>query len=360
MEGVNMNTNLLPALSIEYLKSYLSINSMIGCSVNCAYCFLAPIEIVPMHPIRVIGEKELVSTLLNHPLFVNGKTILSLNNRTDPFISNQVKESTFRVLEELEAANVKSVVTMTTKGLLTDFDVRRLESLNLKLVIIVTYNEIPMNIQPIPSYIQVSTMQNVASSKHLKLLHQFRPIIPQINDSAETIENVLSVAHQYCAASIYQGVRISEQINNRLRERGYIFYGAYDKHKQKSPEVDRIMQNYSRSKFSDYPIFDHTSCCLSYLLQLPDYNLHYKKRNCPNSCKNYERCHTAHIKIPDKKDIETDIKRLGISCKWEFCDNSLQIRGILNDEQRSYFRHTYGLNVTSTVRSPSFSEQFID
>jgi len=88
-----MNENeTLEMLSIEYLKSYFSINSYIGCTINCAYCFLAPIKIVPMRPIKVIDEYKLIDKMLLNPYFETDKTVISINNRTDPFINNEVKK----------------------------------------------------------------------------------------------------------------------------------------------------------------------------------------------------------------------------------------------------------------------------
>ena len=91
------NKNDLKKYALEYLKTYLSINSFVGCPIGCTYCFLSPLGISPSEPVRVIGEPELVKDLKSSKYFVPHQTILSLNNRTDPFLPGLVKESTFKI-----------------------------------------------------------------------------------------------------------------------------------------------------------------------------------------------------------------------------------------------------------------------
>ena len=98
----------------------------------------------------------------------------------------------------------------------------------IKVVIIVTYNGMPKNIQPIDISIQEQTMKNVSKYDNVLLLHQFRPIIPNLNDSEENIRKIVSFASKYCKATIYQGVRVNEQIYQRLRERGYEYEGKFE------------------------------------------------------------------------------------------------------------------------------------
>ena len=77
-------------------------------------------------------------------------TIISINNRTDPFISKEVKESTFKILDILDNKGLKNIVTITTKGLLSEDDAIKLDKYkNIKIVIMVTYNGIKKEIQPI-------------------------------------------------------------------------------------------------------------------------------------------------------------------------------------------------------------------
>ncbi len=348
----------LRKLSKEYLKSYFSINSYIGCTINCGYCFLAPIKIVPMRPIKVIEESQLVEDMLTDKCFEKNETVISINNRTDPFISNEVKESTFRLLDIMDEKELHNVVTITTKGLLTEEDAKKLDNYkNIKLVIIVTYNGISKKIQPIDKKMQEQTMINVSKCKNVLLLHQFRPILPGINDSESTIREIVGFAKKYCNATIYQGIRVNEFIKERLEEREYIYSGKYDTHKQKSERTDEIF-TLLKNEDKEYQIFEHTSCALSYLFNTADYNMHYTKNKCTKVCKNYDMCHNAEYDV--SSDLENKLKKIGICSEWKIENEILIIDGSLNDEQKSYIKHILHLQVKSLTRENTYSEKIME
>lgn len=349
----------LEKLTREYLKSYYSINSYIGCTINCGYCFLAPIRIVPMRPIKVIEEDALVNNMLNDKYFVRDKTVISLNNRTDPFISQEVKSSTFRLLDIMDNLKLKNIITITSKGLLTEEDAKRLDNYNnIRVVIIVTYNGIPLKIQPISQVNQETTMRNVSKCKNIYLLHQFRPIIPGINDDEETIRKILNFAKAYCDATIFQGIRVNDYIKNRLEERNYSYKGIVgDSHKQKSKNTDEIFE-LLRIENTNYQIFEHTSCALSYIFKIPDYNLHYEKNNCSKLCKNYALCHKDNYKVPN--NLEYILTKIGVKSKWKIENKTLMIDGVLNDEQKSYIKHILNFSVKAKIRDNTYSEKIME
>lgn len=349
----------LKKLTREYLKSYYSINSYIGCTINCGYCFLAPIKIVPMRPIKVIEEETLVDNMIKDKYFVKDKTIISLNNRTDPFISQEVKNSTFKLLDIMEELNLKNIVTITTKGLLTEEDAKKLDEYsNIRIVIIVTYNGIPLKIQPINKNIQEKTMKHISKCKHVYLLHQFRPIIPGVNDDECTIRKIIDYAKKYCVATIFQGIRVNDFIKDRLEERDYTYTGKIgDSHKQKSATTDAIFEQLKLEN-KNYQIFDHTSCALSYIFKFPDYNLHYSKNGCSKLCKNYELCH--NITCQEPVDLESRLSKIGINSNWELKEGTLLIDGLLNDEQKSYIKHILNLNVKAKIRENTYSEKIME
>jgi len=332
----------LEKLTKEYLKSYYSINSYIGCTINCGYCFLAPIKIVPMRPIKAIEEEKLINNMLNDKYFEKDKTVISLNNRTDPFISQEVKDSTFKLLDIMDNLKLKNIVTITSKGLLTEDDARKLDNYkNIKIVIIVTYNGIPLKIQPISQSNQENTMRNVSKCKKVYLLHQFRPIIPGINDDEETIRKVVNFAKMYCNATIFQGVRVNDYIKNRLEERNYSYKGIIgDSHKQKSKNTDNIFE-LLKIEDKNYQIFDHTSCALSYIFKTPDYNLHKDNYSVPN-------------------DLHLILRKIGIDSNWKLENKILMIDGTLNDEQKSYIKHILNLNVKAKNRENTYSEKIME
>lgn len=353
-----MKEEVLKQLSREYLKSYYSINSYIGCTINCAYCFLAPIKIIPMRPVKVMDEKELVEDMMDEVYFRKDKTIISINNRTDPFISQEVKESTFKILDILESKNLKNIVTITTKGLITEEDALRLEKYNnIRIVIMVTYNGIKKDIQPIDIKIQENTIKNVSKCKNIKLIQQLRPIIPKINDDERLLENLVNYAMKYCDATIYQGVRVNEYIKRRLSERDYEYSGIFDHHKQKSKEIDEFF-NKLRIKNPEYPIFDHTSCGLSYLFGLADYNLHFTKYKCPENCLNFKRCFDKKMKSYNY-DLKKELKKLGIT-EYHMENGILYVDEALNDEKKSYIKHNLHLPVKAQKRESTYSESIIE
>src|SRR6266568_4515305 len=84
---------------IEYRKSGLSLNHIIGCPLDCAYCVRHLFGNFAMKkPKLLMSDSEAVDRLLKHRFFQTGITPLQILNRaTDPFLPS-VKPHLFAVL----------------------------------------------------------------------------------------------------------------------------------------------------------------------------------------------------------------------------------------------------------------------
>ena len=73
---------------IEYRKSGLSLNHVIGCPIDCAYCIRHIYDNYSMkRPHLIMSDEDAVETLIAHKYFVPGVTPVQLFNKaTDAFV----------------------------------------------------------------------------------------------------------------------------------------------------------------------------------------------------------------------------------------------------------------------------------
>lgn len=100
---------------IEHLKSGLSISTHVGCPLGCKYCILSIIKDYTAGPILNEHPTEIMNNLMSKKaLFVNGRTPLLINNRTDPLLQS-VKESTKELLKLCIRNKISSPILIISK-----------------------------------------------------------------------------------------------------------------------------------------------------------------------------------------------------------------------------------------------------
>ncbi len=114
---------------IDYRKSGLSLNHVIGCPLDCSYCVRHIFNNFDMKtPCLLMSTEEAIEKLINHKYFVPNLTPLQLFNRaTDPFLPS-VKEETFRVLELLSQKGLTNLLLLITRYKITEDDAKKLKS----------------------------------------------------------------------------------------------------------------------------------------------------------------------------------------------------------------------------------------
>lgn len=198
---------------ITQLKSWLNLEPSIGCPNSCAYCYRhedGDFELRTPKP--TLPVEELVEQLEEHPFFIPHETHLSINGtKSDAFLP-QNKERTFRLMDMLDSRGYRNWVTVVTKAGISPDDARRLKSFsNIKVVVYVTYSEMPSFIERVPNQQRIESMKSL-NSDGVKTILYWRPIIAGFNTSREQLGRVLDVGGRYADAFVLSGLRVSPVI----------------------------------------------------------------------------------------------------------------------------------------------------
>lgn len=335
-------------LSIEYLKSGLSVNTHIGCGLGCKYCVLSTgIKGFPNKPILINSPKTIIENL-NSPrtLFVNGITPIYINNRTDPLLS-EVAESTYELLDLMAQHYITSPITIISKltpdNRFSDF------ASELNILYFYTYSGLTGIDYNSSDQIYEKSIETIRKNVPFKnRFHYFRPVIPNYNDSEEKIKNVLRKVKGDYRLTVAGGIRVNNE-NSKVFK-----ISEYNKnHKLFSDAVwSSIIQH---SKELQVSSVRHTSCAISIFMNRSN-NLRYfdKHDHCIGlKCKSYELCKKE--RIPDIVTANAFLDRYtNIRYSWD-ADNTLVIETQISQEVIAFLRTTFGINCKAEeiILSPS-------
>jgi len=295
-------------------KSLLISEAFTGCSVGCGYCFRAEKE--ENEAERAISDEELVELLFNSRFFLRDKSPLSVNcNYTDPFLPETI-ESTFRILELLEAEGLRNIVSLITKSPLSDEDIARLESFeNLDLELCVSYSAMPKKIEPVGDRHRIDLLNRLGESQ-LRTLLFYRPLAVGWNTSSRYVRRVLSVAKESDVDVIMVGgLLLTESLRRILRQRTGLpppTYRIADRKKYLPDDVrQRIVGVYGELGL-DIPMIRRTSCGRSVIRGMQDYNGHWAEpdKNCWPTCPYSQREVCASKKAPTQEEVRSLLGRI--------------------------------------------------
>ncbi len=341
---------------IEYLKSALSINTAIGCSLGCSYCVVG--EIARKSPKRILTPEELVSDLINNRLFVPHITPLAINNKTDPFLGF-VKEDTFEILELLQKNGFRNKRIIISRLALSEKDLKELERLNESTYFITSYSHLRFPIEKSNSENQLTSFRTLKNREKVNSLHYWRPLIKGLNDGEESIKRVLENVVESCDGSILSGLRITSGIKERMENYGADLTGwdGDANHKYLPLEVQEKILIIRDRLFAGYPLYRHTSCGLSSLVSSSDYGFNFLRGHphCIESCSNV----CSLRKKPQRSEIDFYLGLVNLEMGYRIQEKGIYIEGELTQEEKSFLAHTLKFPIKATKIKKNLSEQLI-
>ena len=304
---------------VDYRRTGISLNHIIGCPMDCAYCvrhFWGNFKMKIPH--MLCSDEEAVSLLINDVHFIpNRIPIQFLHKATDPFLPS-VKKHTFTVLKRLDDLKLHNIVMLITRFAIKEEDLEFLNSLvHIQPCIFVTYSGITDKlIEPVAlSGMFQRTIQTLATRDRkakCKFVQYWRPLVKGWNDDEETIRSVLSYSNHFDAIVI-KGLRHKKENDDYFKEKGIQISHQYGEYKKWFDTSIYSRINFISSSLNiETPIFTKTSCAISCVCKRPDYNLQYlQKKECERCTINQrELCATAINDVNENKVLDL-LSKLG-------------------------------------------------
>ena len=272
---------------VEHTTSWLTVNPYKGCPLRCAYCFRVKWGASNIATPQIDVEKAM-DIRLNHPDFIPHITPVSVNVSSTDALLPAVRRSTFEAIEFLEKRELANPFGITTKLEFADSEIAFLESLkHVRPVVFISLAFIPRSIEPISTQPRIRNLQALSETR-VPTVHYFRPIVEGWNDSDEIIEKALLIGDRYADAICIGSIRLSTEIRSELSKVGVElekYVDNFHEKKFRNAIEERVLRAHSCLRL-DVPLFKHTSCAVSYFMNIKNYNRLYKRpeKNCLRTC----------------------------------------------------------------------------
>lgn len=331
---------------VDYRKSGLSLNHVVGCPLNCGYCVRHLFDNFEMkQPHRVLPTEQAVNALITNWAFKRHITPIQIFNRaTDPFLP-KVKDELFATLEMLDKLRLRNTVLVITRWHILPLDIQRLESLkNIRLTILVTWSGIEdKRLEPVDSAVAEQTLVTLSQyANRTKSILYWRPLIVGVNDTLELMEKAAKLA-RLSDATVFTGLFLRKEIRDYLASCGVLnLYDQVARRKILPKEIETKVLKV----FDSWPIFRKTSCAIAYAHSISDYNGHFGIQDICDICpkEQYERCKKAHAR-PREAKVFTLATQAGLDPASLLIEaNRIQVEGS-REQQRYYLQHNLNFQV---------------
>ncbi|MDH6134275.1 DNA repair photolyase [Kitasatospora sp. MAA4] len=347
--------SLKPELAevIEYRKSGLSLNHIIGCPLDCGYCVRHLFDNFELKTPRALMSDEAAVTLLTgHRYFRTHRTPIQLFNRaTDPMLP-VVKPHTFNVLRLLDDRGLTNHVLVITRWRVTEEDCQILNSFrNIKLTVLVTHSGIDHpGIEPVDSAIAAASLKTLhENAERYRTILYWRPIVPGLNDTDQHIACAVELS-KHAHATVFTGLFFRDEIANYYSGHGLPMPYEDTARRKIMPEESeqRILAAFHRTADADQPwgpLFRKTSCGVAYAHGEADYNGHFGIRELCDICPlaQLKLCADAW-QAPDLEAVTAEARALGAIGDVEVTERAIIVKG-LNEPPRYYLQHGHGYQV---------------
>ena len=313
---------------VQMHATWLAVNSVIGCTNGCKYCFLQSMNKNISKPLYLKSSKIAIDDLINSKYYLEDIPVCLLPN-TDAFLNKENMEYLKELLDEIDRKNLKNPIILITKCYIPENFIKYLKQFRDKgheIVIYLSLSGLPQELEPNVNHNLIRKNFVNLYKNGIDVIHYYRPITP-LNSKKEEITKMLNFVSKYSNSSVIGGLKIKEDYFELIK-----FWPKLFNMKKQCLLADAIWpkeaydffyNNYNHNQI----IYQTNYCALMHTLKKPAIS-YYGTNECKNCnicpLEQREKCRKEFIglKSKTKEEVIKQINKIG----YEISEENIKIK----------------------------------
>lgn len=340
--------------NVELHNSWLALNSIVGCTNACKYCFMG-MDKNCAFPHYYATPEEVIQELLQFRYYDSSLPICLYPN-TDIFLNQNNVNYLMQTLDLILKYHIPNDLVVITKCYIPESVLERFQKMIQKghtIVVYLSYSGLGKEIEPNVNHEKLRDNFRRLKEKDIPTVHYYRPFVSQ-NSDPKKIQEVLDYVHQYTPVSVVTGLMLDGKRANYLQFfRGLKSFDSYD-FTGYSSVWPASSWNYFHKNYQHSQLFYRINTCAYHTVLKRPCSMYYKSREC-KSChcseEQRERCRASFClkRKTLEKQLHYYLQKLGVTSTYLFRihrNNTLELIGEpLKSQDYIYLSHMLGILV---------------
>lgn len=303
----------------EMHATWLAVNSVIGCTNGCKYCFLQSTNKNIAKPDIIKSASEAIDDLVKSKYYLADIPVCLLPN-TDAFLNESNMKYLKDLLNEINLRKIFNPIVLITKKFIPDEFINILTDFKKnghELTVYLSLSGLPQELEPNVNHEFIKQNFINLYRNNIDVIHYFRPLTP-VNSTKSRIIEILDFVSKYSKASVVGGLKIKEDYFELIK-----FWPEILNMKDDCISCDAVWPKEAYNYFfkdhdyNDQNIFNTNFCALMQTLKKPAisyFNTYDCKKLNYCSAEQRKRCEEAFRKMKKtitKNDVIYHLNKIG-------------------------------------------------
>ncbi|MBP9842883.1 MAG: hypothetical protein KBC62_02655 [Candidatus Pacebacteria bacterium] len=328
--------------------TWITADPVVGCAKDCNYCFLQGYDKTLKPGMPIMSAEKSIDNVLSFENYRPDSPIM-VGSETDAFMNRSNVNYFSEFYRTYAERGLPNPLVFSTKCKIPDEFIELVKSHEaVRTVFYLSFSGLPQTIEPTIKSEHIKSNFERLKEAEIPTIHYWRPFLPQ-NSHREKIREIIDYAAELATCSVAVGLKTNDEIIKQLIAAWPELGDASDIANAAADVwpagVKEYIEEYTRTKFPNYPLFWVNSCALAYALQKPDFNAMFKGTACDaNHCppEQRERCAINLLGYkPSQDDVRDALGQMGIEdYSFEINENerAINLKGDVTHGQLIYLR----------------------